>query len=77
MEHIKNILEVRRTTLFAARGEASREKGSREWSTFNIVQGDRIEMFPVATPQNRATLRYPNTVHISRLPRRLTPKFGN
>ncbi len=73
MEHIKSILEARKATPFAVRGE----KGSREWSAFNMVRDDRIEMFPVATPQNRATLRYPNLVHISRLPRRLTPKFSH
>jgi len=77
MEHIKKILEARKATLFAARTEMPGAKGSREWSTFNTVRHDRIEMFPVAAPQSRATLRYPNTVHISRQPRRLTPKFSH
>jgi hypothetical protein len=73
MEHIKNILEARKATLFAVRGE----KGSREWSAFNSVRGDRIEMFPVATPQARTTPRYANIVHISREPRHLTPRFSH
>ncbi len=72
MEHIKNILEARKATLFAARGE----KGSREWSAFNSVRGDSVEMFPVAAPRSRETPRYPNLVHISREPRHLTPRFA-
>ncbi len=77
MEHIKKILEIRKATLFAARGEIRSEKGSRECSAFNTIRGDRIEMFPVTSPRSRTTPQYPNLVHISRLPRRLTPKFSH
>ena len=77
MEHIKKILEARKATLFAAQTDAPRAKGMREWSTFNIVRHDTIEMFPVATPRARSTISYPNIVHISRQPRRLTPKFSH
>ena len=74
MKHIKDILSARSASLFAGRQQ---EKGSREWSAFNAVRDDRIEMFPVATPRLRETPRYTNVVHISRYPRHLTPKFSN
>jgi hypothetical protein len=73
MKHIKDILAERKSTLFAPQGA----KGSSEWSAFNSVREDRIEMFPVASARERTTPRYTNVVHISRYPRRLTPKFGN
>lgn len=72
MEHIKSILARRKSALFAMQ----MEKGSREWSTFNSVVGDQLEMFPVASPRARNTPRCPNTVHIRREPRHLTPKFS-
>jgi len=74
MKHIKDILSARKEALLAARPQ---EKGSREWSAFNAVRDDRLEMFPVASPRLRETPRYTNVVHISRQPRRLTPKFGH
>jgi len=74
MKHIKDILSARSETLFAARPQ---EKGSREWSAFNSIREDRIEMFPVATPRMRETPRYTNVVHISREPRHLQPRFGH
>ena len=73
MEHIKNILQARAATLFSNRTE----KGSREWSAFNAVRDDRVEMFPVSTPRMRETPRYTNVVHISRYPRHLTPKLSH
>ncbi|MEK7093171.1 MAG: hypothetical protein AAB927_01675 [Patescibacteria group bacterium] len=65
MEHIKNILAARRTSLFAA-GDRSGSKGSGEWSAFNTIRGDQTEMFPVSTPRNRETPHYPNIVPIRR-----------
>jgi hypothetical protein len=62
MEHIKNILARRRASLFATRTE----KGSHEWSAFNSIRGDQIEMFPATAPRNRETPRYPNIVPIRR-----------
>jgi len=71
MEHIKKILEARKATLFANRSE----KGSREWSAFNSVVGDQIEMFPVATPIKKQP-RYTNVVHINRFrPQTLSLRF--
>jgi len=74
MKHIKEILAERKTSLFAVQ---STSKGHREWSTFNAVRGDRIEMFPVATPRARETPRYENIINIHRYPRHLTPKFSH
>ena len=77
MKHIKEILSNRKSTLFATRQDTHRqEKGSREWSAFNAIRGDQIEMFPVATPRARSTPRYANTIHISRQPRHLTPYWA-
>jgi len=66
MEHIKNILVARRTSLFANHNEPTRGKGSGEWSAFNTIRGDQTEMFPVSTPRNRETPHYPNIVPIRR-----------
>ncbi|OGG54030.1 hypothetical protein A3C20_02970 [Candidatus Kaiserbacteria bacterium RIFCSPHIGHO2_02_FULL_55_25] len=65
MEHIKNILAARRTSLFTT-GSRSNGRGSGEWSAFNTIRGDQTEMFPVATPRNRETPRYSNIVPIRR-----------
>jgi hypothetical protein len=73
MNHIKDILAERKIVLFATRGG----KGSSEWSAFNSIKGDQIEMFPVSAPRSRATPRYANVLHISREPRHLTPKFSH
>lgn len=73
MKHIKDILSTRRATLFAG---YQQDKGSREWSAFNSVVGDQIEMFPVASPRAHTTPRYVNVVPIHRYPRHLTPRFA-
>lgn len=65
MEHIKNILEKRAASLFATRNE----RGSREWSVFESVRGDTVEMFPVATPQKTTEHRVPNRIPIRRIHR--------
>lgn len=53
-----------------------REQGSREWSTFNVMQHDRVGMFRVLTPRKHETPRYTNIVHINRYPRHITPTFA-
>ncbi len=68
MKHIKEILAARREQLLST---TQTEKGSREWSAFNSVREDRVEMFPVSTPRMKEQPRYPNLVHISRFPRQL------
>jgi len=56
---------------------APREHGSREWSTFDVVRGDHAGAYQVLTPRKHETPRYPNILHITRLPRHLTPKFSS
>jgi len=72
MQHIKEILAARKVSLF----EGHDVKGSREWSAFNAVRDDRIEMFPVAARRTPAMPRYTNIVHINRYPSRLTPRIA-
>ena len=43
MKHIKDLLAARQASLAA-------DKGSREWSTFNVVRDDRISLFDVRQP---------------------------
>jgi len=53
-----------------------REQGHREWSMFNVVRHDPVGAFRVLTPRKNTTPRYPNVLHISRQPRRITPIFA-
>jgi len=53
-----------------------KEGGHREWSTFNVVRHDHTGMFRVLSPRKNTTPRYPNILHISRQPRRITPIFA-
>ena len=55
---------------------APKEEGHREWSTFNVVRHDHAGMFRVLSPRKNTTPRYPNILHISRQPRRITPIFA-
>ena len=50
MKHIKDILAARQASLSA-------EKGTREWSTFNVVREDRVSLFSVKQPQYMAPRR--------------------
>ncbi|MDO8514495.1 MAG: hypothetical protein Q7S50_03045 [bacterium] len=57
------------------------ERGSREWSTFNVVRYDQAGAYRVLTPRKHETPRYTNILHINRLPaqtgypRHITPTF--
>ena len=70
---MKNPTSENQMSLFST----PREQGAREWSTFNVIKHDRVGAFRVLTPRKHETPRYPNILHISRLPRRLTPKFSS
>jgi len=69
---MKNATSENQMTLFSE----PCEQGHQEWSTFNVVRHDHAGMFRVLSPRKHETPRYPNVVHISRLPRRLTPTFA-
>lgn len=55
---------------------APQEQGHREWSTFNAVRHDLAGAFRVLTPRKHEVPRYPNTVHITRYPRRIALRFA-
>jgi hypothetical protein len=58
MKSIKEILAERQATLFAG----PEEKGSREWSTFNVVRGDTIGAYRVTLPHRPVVVREPHHV---------------
>ena len=53
MKHIKEILAERQSSLFGA----PEEKGSREWSTFNVVRADTAGGYRVALPRRPIVVR--------------------
>jgi len=71
-KNMKNVATGSQMPLFSE----PREQGHREWSTFNVVRHDRVGAFRVLTPRKNTTPRYPNVLHISRQPRRITPIFA-
>ena len=84
MKHISEYIAAKKEQLGLANlrkqlslFSAPREKGSREWSAFDSVVGDRSGAYPTATQRARPVLRYPNILHINRYPRHLTPKFSH
>lgn len=58
MRHIKEILAEREQSLFGK----PEEKGSREWSAFNIVREDVVDSYRVAQPRRPIVLREPHHV---------------
>jgi len=61
MKHIKETLAERQASLFGA----PEEKGSREWSTFNVVRGDSAGGYRVAIPSRPIVVR--ETHHVLRI----------
>ena len=82
MKHISAFLTVRKSEMERERPQPSlfssmpREKGSAEWSAFNVVRDDRADFYPVVVPKQRWAPRYPNPVPIKRYPRHLVLRIA-
>lgn len=75
MKHIKDILAQRQVSLF---DRPAGQQGSREWSAFNAVVGDRVDAYPTSS-HTRPEVRYTNVVKIRRIrnPHSLFPRHAN
>lgn len=66
MKHIKDVLAERQMSLFAG----GAEKGSAEWSTFNVVREDTVGAYRVRVPEKPIVVHGPR--HILRI---IYPRF--
>ncbi|OGG76808.1 hypothetical protein A3B35_00735 [Candidatus Kaiserbacteria bacterium RIFCSPLOWO2_01_FULL_54_24] len=81
MKHISVFVAIRKSQIEREKYQPSLfslpyEKGSAEWSAFNVVRGDRVDSYPVAVPKQRWAPRYPNPVPIKRYPRHLVLRIA-
>ena len=81
MKHIRVFVTIRKSQIEGEKYQpslfsVSRERGSAEWSAFNVVRGDKLDSYPVAVPKQRWAPRYPNPVPIKRYPRHLVLRIA-
>ena len=64
---LQRIEEQRAITLF----DAPREKGSKEWRTFNVVTKDTVAAYPVRTPRAVVVTKEDRVLRITYSPMRV------